>query len=176
MKHSTMKFPILFAAISIAFFASCKKTETKQLEKAGDRMVGTWTVKSIQTHITDTMGNTLLDSTQTSQGTLVFARGDQSAMGAQFFDHADFTGPCSTSDLVLYFRNIDAGDAITNGWSLNWDADPDDLRVQFWGETAGGSYHNSLNHSYSGNTQLLYYVIQPLYQNRRIFYTWTLTK
>jgi len=172
-----MKFLSLAASVLVLLFASCKKTETKQLEKAGDRLVGTWTVKSIQTRTTDTLGTTILDSTATGQGTIVFARGDKNAIGAGYFDHADFTGPCATSDLVLYFRNVAAGDALANGgWSLSWDADPDDLRVQFWGETGGGSYHNSVNHSYSGNTQLLYYVVQPLYQNKRIFYTWTLTK
>ncbi len=172
-----MKYSLFFAVVAIACSASCKKAETKQLQKAGDRMVGTWTVASIETRVTDTLGTTLVDSTATNQGTLVFGRGDQNAIGAGFFDYADFSGPCATSDLVLYFRNVAAGDPLANGgWSLSWDADPDDLRVQFWGETGGGSYHNSLNHSYNGNTQLLYYVVQPLYQNTRIFYTWTLTK
>jgi hypothetical protein len=64
-----------------------------------------------------------------------------------------------------------------NGWSLTYDADPEDLRVQFWGVTAGGSYHRSINHSFSGNdSQQLFYVVQPPFLNKRIFYTWKLHK
>ncbi len=171
-----MKLFFPFLITTFVLMASCKKTITKDIEKAGSKLVGTWNVKQIDVRTTDTSGNLIDDTSYNDQGTIIFARGDKNALGSGYFDHADFTGPCATSDLVLYFRNVGAGDAITNGWSLSWDADPDDLRIQFWGETGGGSYHNNVNHSYSGSTQQLYYVIQPLYQNKRVFYTWTLSK
>ncbi len=155
---------------------SCKKAAIRDVEKASKKLVGSWNVKKIEVRTTDTSGNLVQDTSYEDQGTVLFAYGDKNALGGGYFDHADFTGACALSDLVLYFRSIAAGDAIANGWSLSWDADPDDLRVQFWGITAGGSYHNSVNHSISGNTQKLWYVKQLTYQNKRIFYTWTLNK
>ena len=106
---------------------------------------------------------------------MTFARGDKNALGAGYFDHADFIGACANSDLVLYFRNIGAGDALAGGWSLSWDADPEDLRVQFWGETGGGSYHVVVNHNFEGGQQF-FYVVQPPNQDKRIFYTWKMSR
>ena len=160
---------------AILLTASCKKTEIKDIQKAGDELVGTWLVNSIETNITDTMGNPISDDAVTNQGTVTFVRGDKSASATQFFDHADFVGACANSDLVLYFSNVAAGDAITNGWSLEWDADPEDLRVLLWGETGGGSYHVTLNHNFDGGQQF-FYIVQPPYQNKRIFYTWKMTR
>ncbi len=167
---------LYFITAIILLTTSCKKTEVKDFEKAGNRLKGIWTVKQINIHTTDTAGNVIADSSQMNRGTVTFAAGDPSGVGADFFDHADFTGPCATSDLVLYFSNVAAGQGFTNGWSLEYDADPDDLRVQFWAESPGGSYHISVNHSYSGGAQQWFYVIQPTGLNRRIFYTWTLVK
>jgi hypothetical protein len=159
----------------LLFSTSCKKTEIKDIEKAGDKLIGTWHVNSINTHTTDTLGNLIADSTVSNQGTVTFARGDKSLIGNGYFDHADFIGACATSDLVLYFSSVDAGDALAGGWSLNWDADPEDLRVQFWGVTGGGSYHLSLNHNFDGGQQF-FYVLHPIHQNRSIFYTWKMSK
>ncbi len=145
------------------------------VEKAGDKLIGIWHVNSISTHTTDTLGNLISDTILINQGTVTFARGDKNAIGGQYFDHADFVGACANSDLVLYFSNVDAGDAITSGWSLSWDADPEDLRVQFWGEAAGGSYHSIVNHNFDSGQQF-FYVVQPLHQNKRIFYTWKMSR
>ena len=174
MKQVSKNTCYLLAAV-LLLSASCKKTEIKDIEKAGDKLIGTWHVNSINTHTTDTLGNLIADSTVTNLGTIAFVRGDKSAIGAGYFDHADFLGACATSDMLLYFRNVGAGDALAGGWSLNWDGDPEDLRVQFWGETGGGSYHIVVNHNFDGGQQF-FYVVQPANQNRRIFYTWKMTK
>jgi hypothetical protein len=155
--------------------ASCKKTEIKDIEKSGDKLIGIWQVNSINTHTTDTLGNLIGDSTVNNQGTVTFTRGDKNAIGNGYFDYADFIGACANSQLVQYFSNVGAGDALAGGWQLIWDADPEDLRVQFWAETGGGSYHQAVNHSFDGGQQF-FYVVQPINQNRRIFYTWKMTK
>ncbi len=175
MKRIAIKPCLLLISAAIFMLGSCKKTEIKDIEKAGDKLIGLWQVNSISTRITDTLGNFISDITVSNQGTVTFARGDKNALAADYFDHADFVGPCATSDLILYFRNVAAGDAIANGWSLFWDADPEDLRVQFWGETGGGSYHMSLNHNFEGGQQF-FYVLQPVHQNKRIFYTWKMSR
>ena len=172
-----MKHLPLFALALLLCAASCKKQEIKDLEKAGNRLIGTWRVDEIGLHTTDTLGNTIgTDFVLTAQGDITFSYGDKSTIGGDYFDNADFTGPCAASELVQYFSIKAAGDAIPDGWRLTWDADPDDLRVQFWAESSGGSYHRSINHSYDGGGQQLYYVLQPLNQNRRLFYTWKLSR
>ena len=165
----------LFISSMLLLLGSCKKTEIKDIEKAGNKLIGVWRVNSISTHITDTLGNLISDTTVSNQGTVTFARGDKNGSASDYFDHADFVGGCANSDLLNYFRNVAAGDAIIGGWSLFWDADPEDLRVQFWGETGGGSYHVSLNHNFEGGQQF-FYVLQPVNQNRRIFYTWKMSR
>ena len=173
-----MKQLSLFALALLLCAASCKKQETKDIEKAGSNLIGAWNVDEIALHTTDTMGNTIgTDVVLNAQGLLSFSYGDKGAIGAAYFDNADFTGPCANSELVQYFSVKAAGDRLPdNGWRTTWDADPEDLRVQFWAQNAGGSYHRIVNHSYDGGGQVLYYVVQPQYQNRRLFYTWKLSK
>ncbi len=148
------------------------------IEKSGDRLIGSWNVDEISLHTTDTLGNSIgQDVVLNAQGGLTFSYGDKGAIGASYFDNADFTGPCANSELVQYFSVKAAGDRLPDaGWRTTWDADPEDLRVQFWAESSGGSYHRIVNHSYDGGRQVLWYLVQPQYQNRRLFYTWKLRR
>lgn len=106
---------LTLVALSVVMLAtfSCKKTVEKELEREEERMIGKWTVSSLRTVVTDSMGKTLVDSTVENQGTVEFQPvGDA-------FRPALFEGGCARSELVDYFRGKAAGDATTNGgWGL----------------------------------------------------------
>jgi hypothetical protein len=109
MNSTIIQRAALYFALICITSTSCKKSEVRDLEKAGSKLIGTWQVSEINVHITDTMGNLLQDSSTINQGTVTFAKGDATKLGIAYFDHADFAGPCAVAELVLYFRNVDAG-------------------------------------------------------------------
>lgn len=171
---------LLLIAAGLCLLASCKKAEQRDLDKSRKRLLGMWTVESISLRTTDTLGALLGDTTIPNPGTVEFIEADESASGIGAFDRALFEGPCSKSELVGYFSGNNAGDPTsTGGWSLCWDADPEGLRLQFWGVNGGGSLHRSLNLQYEGkgkNTQQLYYIVQTPGVNLRSIYTWQMRK
>lgn len=174
--------PLIYSTLALLLLcgASCKKKTDREIEKSQKRLYGKWTVSKIVLHQTDTLGNLVRDTSMDNQGTLEFSAGDANGTGIAYFSLAKFEGACANSELVYYFRSQNAGDPTTaGGWSLSWDADPQDVRIQFWGVTGGGSLHRAINVSYSGkgtDNQQMYYVVENTSQNRRSFYTWTMSK
>lgn len=168
---------LLLAALCCMATSSCKKKVDISLQKSTDRLIGKWTVSEIDIHRTDTLGNVRGDSSLSGQGSITFKAGDRNAQGAGFFNEADFEGQCALSELVLYFKAYAAGDPSgTGGWVLNWDADPEGLRVQIYGFTSGGSRHRGINLSASDDHQELFYVVEEPAKNLRTFYTWKMSK
>ncbi len=159
----------------IAALSSCKKEETRDIEKAAARLEGTWRVSEVRLRQTDTMGTTVKDTVVGTGGTVEFriASGEDDDV----FNVALFEGGADATELVGYFSSKAAGNGTTaGGWSLYWDADPEDVRVQFWGITAGGSYHRGINLTGDGDSRELFYVVETPGMAVRNFYTWKMSK
>lgn len=167
-------------AIVMLAGASCKKAEERAIDKEQKRLLGTWRVDAINLRSTDTLGNLLKDTTYTTPGTVAFGKGSEGGSAIETFDRAMFEGGAAATELVGYFKMQNCGDpTTTGGWSLCWDADPESVRIQFWGLNGGGSFHRGVNVSYSGNgkgSQDMFYVVQSAGTNERSFYTWHMTK
>lgn len=155
--------------------AGCKQAELADIESNVKRQVGTWQIAELRTVVTDSLGTVLSTVSLANQGSVTF----QLPTDPSPFNLALFDQQAVGSDLVSYFRNANAGNPTTGGgWALYWDADPHDLRLQFWGIQFGGSLHRVVNLARDGNDrqQLNYIITNKLRPNQRTFYTIELRK
>ena len=144
------------ALVAVAL-AGCQKAETTDLQRSAQRQRGTWQVAEIRTVTTDSLGRVISTVVSPDQGSIEF----RSPTDPSPFSPVLFAGPCAGSALVDYFRRSGAGNGTTSGgWSLYWDADPEDRRLLFWGIQAGGSLHRAVNLERDGADRLrLHYIL-----------------
>ncbi len=165
------------ALLALLAVAGCKQAELADLDNNMKRQVGTWQIAELRTVVADSLGTVLSTVSLANQGSITFQLAANT--GANVFNLALFDRQASDSEFVGYFKRSDAGNPTTSGgWALYWDADPADLRLQFWGIQPGGSLHRVVNLARDGDDsqRLTYIVTTKLRPGQRTFYTFELRK
>lgn len=167
--------------LGLTLFA-CKKEELKGIEKEQKRLMGIWKVNTYSDVKTDTLtGKVLQTTTLNDVGTIEFTPGEaesQTEFADGFFPEVRFHSTIATLQPCQYFRGLNAGDAISDGWVINWEADPESKRLLFWASGPLSSYHRILTlETTSANSQKLTLVTADSYNTALLhFITLEMTK